>query len=122
MAIQYFNWARTKNFCRFFSQTNRKIYPRFVNTNEGEGRQTECLNSSLNETFMMMRMYEFVSVCFILFTFWSLRPILALKLAKKVQIEARNFFSSKTRYGCHKTQILMLSSNPLNKVQKNHPK
>ncbi len=71
MAIQYFNWARTKIFCRFFSQTSRKIQPRFVNTNEGEGRQTECLNSSLKGTFMMMQMYEFISVCFTFFSFTS---------------------------------------------------
>jgi hypothetical protein len=45
--------------------------------------------------------------------FEPFRPCLALKLAK---------YKEKNPYGNHETQILMLSSNPLKKCNKIHPK
>jgi hypothetical protein len=45
--------------------------------------------------------------------FESFHPCLALKLAK---------YKKKIPYGNHETQILMMSSNPLKKCNKIHPK
>jgi hypothetical protein len=48
--------------------------------------------------------------------FEPFRPILALKLAKSAKM-SNNIFWAKIRFWHHKTQNLMLSSNPLKKVQ-----
>jgi hypothetical protein len=47
---------------------------------------------------------------------------LAAKLAKSVNISKRKIYFAKIPYGYHKTENLMLSLNPLKKMQNTSPK